>query len=74
MSWNLKNKMEVFIARFNSTLTVEGWTSVTNRSLLNIMQVSPTREEFFASVDTSSETKDYHFVAGLMKKYVEKVG
>lgn len=62
------------IESFGSTLAVDRWRSITNRPLINIMQICPMEEEFISSVDTSSATKNAEYIAEVMGKYVEKVG
>jgi hypothetical protein len=52
----------------------DGWSSVNNHPLLNIMCVSPIGEEFLGAIDTSRHTKDAIYIANVMKRYLAKVG
>lgn len=74
LSIKVKARMASFIHSFGCTISVDGWSSVTNRPLMNIMQVCHVGEEFLASVDTSGHFKDHGYMVGIMRKYVELVG
>lgn len=56
------------------TLVTDGWTSGTNRQMVNVLLVSHMGAEFLFSVDASSFTKSAEFIAGLLKRALEEVG
>jgi Protein of unknown function (DUF 659)/hAT family C-terminal dimerisation region len=70
----LNTRMAESVRKFGGTLTVDGWTSVTNRPLCNAMLVSPAGELFLGSVDTTGSEKTAEYMASIMEKFIEQVG
>jgi hypothetical protein len=64
----------MFIRTYGVTLTGDGWSSVNNHPLLNIMYVSRAIKEFLRAIDTSRHTKDAVYIADVMKRYLIEVG
>jgi hypothetical protein len=64
----------MFIRTYGASLAGNGWSSVNNHPLFNIMCVSPTGEEFLGAIDTSGHTKDAVYIADVMKRYLIEVG
>jgi Protein of unknown function (DUF 659) len=56
------------------TLTSDGWSSTTNRPLLNILTVTPMGSAFVKAVDTSGHVKDAAYIAELICSSIEDVG
>ena len=46
-------RTEDSVRKFGATLSIDGWSSVTNRPLINAMLISSAGEQFLGSVDTS---------------------
>jgi hypothetical protein len=64
----------MFIRTYGATLAGDGWSSVNNHPLLNMMCVSPTGEEFLGAIDTSGHMKDAVYIADVIKRYLIEVG
>lgn len=56
------------------TLVTDGWTSSTNRQLVNMLLVSYEGAEFLFCVDASGFTKDSEFIANLLRRALDEVG
>lgn len=56
------------------TITSDGWSSVQNRPLLNILAVSPRGEMFLSSEDTSGEAKTGAYIADVIGKAIDNIG
>jgi hypothetical protein len=74
-----KHKIKAQIAErtkmfISVTLAGDGWSSVNNHPLLNMMCVSPAGEEFLGAIDTSSHMKDVVYIADVIKRYLIEVG
>ena len=67
-------KTGMFITTYGATLAADGWSSVTNTPLMNVMCVCPAGEEFLGAIDTSGETKDAKYIAGILKNYIQQLG
>jgi hypothetical protein len=67
-------RTKMFIRTYGATLAVDGWSSVNNHLLLNMMCVSPVGEEFLGAIDTSDHMKDAVYIADLIKRYLIEVG
>jgi hypothetical protein len=63
----------MFIRTYGATLARDGWSSVNNHPLLNMMCVSPIGEEFLEAIDTSEHMKDAIYIADVIKKYLIEV-
>ena len=70
----LQKRTEDSIRKFGATLSIDGWSSVTNRPLINAMLVSSAGEEFIGSVDTSGVEKNAEYLAFVLEKFIEHVG
>ena len=70
----LQKRTEESIRKFGATLSIDGWSSVVNRPLINGMLISSAGEEFLGSVDTSGATKDATYLADVLIKFIEQVG
>ena len=64
----------MFIQTYGTTLVGNGWSSINNQPLFNIMYVSLVGKEFLRAVDTSGHTNDAFYIADVMKRYLTKVG
>jgi hypothetical protein len=64
----------MFIRTYNATLARNGWSSVNNHPLLNMMCVSPVGKEFLGAIDTSGHMKDVVYIAVVIKRYLIEVG
>jgi hypothetical protein len=64
----------MFIQTCGATLTGNGWSSVNNHPLLNMMCVSPTNKEFLRAINTLGHTKETQYIAEVIKKYLIEVG
>ena len=70
----LQRRTEDSIRKFGATLSIDGWSSVSNRPLINGMLISAAGEEFLGSVDTSGATKDALYLACILEKFIEQIG
>jgi hypothetical protein len=70
----IAERMKMFIRTYGATLAGDGWSSVNNHPLLNMMSVSPAGEEFLGAIDTSGHMKDAVFIANVIKRYLIEVG
>ena len=70
----MKKRTEDSIRKFGATLSIDGWSSVTNRPLINAMLVSSAGEQFLGAVDTSGEEKNAVYLASILETFIEKVG
>lgn len=60
--------------RVGCTLTSDGWSSTTNRPLLNVLSVNPMGAVFLTAVDASGSVKSGKFIADLLAGQIEKIG
>jgi hypothetical protein len=67
-------RTKIFIRTYSATLAGDGWSSVNNHPLLNMMCVSPAGEEFLGAIDTSGHMKDAIYIADVIKRYLIEVG
>jgi hypothetical protein len=51
-------RTKMFIRTFGAMLAGDGWSSINNHPLLNMMCVSPAGEDFLGAIDTSGHMKD----------------
>ena len=56
------------------SITSDGWSSIQNRPLLNILACSGGETMFLRAVDTSGQTKDAGMIAGILCGVVEELG
>jgi hypothetical protein len=70
----IAERTKMFIRTYGATLARDGWSSVNNHPLLNMMCVSPTGEEFLGAIDTSGHMKDAVYIADVIKRYLIEVG
>jgi hypothetical protein len=56
------------------TLVSNGWTSVTNQPIINILVVSSEGPTFLSSVDTSGNEKTAEYIAALLGERIAEVG
>lgn len=56
------------------TLASDGWSSVDNRPLLNVMLVTPKGACFRKAIDTSGQVKDAEYVAGVVEEAINEAG
>lgn len=70
----LKNRTNDSVRKFGATLSIDGWSSITNRPLINAMLVSSAGEQFLGSVDTSGFEKTATYLAAILEKFIEEVG
>jgi hypothetical protein len=62
------------VRRFGGTLTLDGWSSVSSRPLINAMLVTPAGELFLGAVDTTGIPKTAEYMAAIMLKFIKQVG
>jgi hypothetical protein len=67
-------RTKMFIRTYGATLASDGWSSVNNHPLLNMICVSPANEEFLEAIDTSGHMKDAVYIADVIKRYLIEVG
>jgi hypothetical protein len=70
----IAERTKMFIRTYGATLAEDGWSSVNNHPLLNMMCVSPAGEEFLGAIDTSGHMKDAIYIADVIKRYLIEVG
>jgi hypothetical protein len=70
----IAERMKMFIRTYGATLAGDGWSSVNNHPLFNMMYVSPAGEEFLGAIDTSGHMNDAVYIANVIKKYLIEVG
>jgi hypothetical protein len=70
----IAERTKMFIRTYGATLAGDGWSSVNNHSLLNMMCVSPAGEEFLGTIDTSGHMKDAVYITDVIKRYLIEVG
>jgi hypothetical protein len=70
----IAERTKMFIRTYGATLAGDGWSSVNNHPLLNMMCVSPAGEEFLGAIDTSGHMKDAVYIADVIKRYLIEVG
>jgi hypothetical protein len=64
----------MFIRTYGVMLVGDGWSSVNNHPLLNMMCVSPAGKDFLGAIDTSGHMKDAVYIADVIKRYLIEVG
>jgi hypothetical protein len=67
-------RTKMFIRIYGATLAEDGWSSINNHPLLNMMCVSSAGEEFLGAIDTSGYMKDAVYIADVIKRYLIEVG
>ena len=70
----IAERTKMFIRTYDAMLAGDGWSSVNNHPLLNMMCVSPAGEEFLEAIDTLGHMKDAIYIADVIKKYLIEVG
>jgi hypothetical protein len=60
--------------RVGCTVTSDGWSSTTNRPLLNVLAVNPMGAAFLKAVDASGSVKSGAYIADVMAEQIEKLG
>jgi hypothetical protein len=70
----ITERKKMFIRTYGAMLARDGWSSVNNHPLLNMMCVSPAGEEFLEAIDTSGHMKDAVYIADVIKRYLIEVG
>jgi hypothetical protein len=70
----IAERTKMFIRTYNATLTGDGWSSVNNHRILNMMCVSPAGKEFLGAIDTSGHMKDAVYITDVIKRYLIEVG
>jgi hypothetical protein len=70
----IPERTKMFIRTYGVTLAGDGWSSVNNHPLLNMMYVSPAGEEFLEATDTSGHMKDAIYIEDVIKGYLIEVG
>jgi hypothetical protein len=70
----IAERTKMFIRTYGTTLAGDGWSSVNNHPLLNMMCVSSASEEFLGAIDTLGHMKDAVYIADVIKKYLIEVG
>jgi len=53
----LHHRTKDSVRKFGVTLSIDGWSSITNRPLINAMLISSTGEQFLGLVDTHGQKK-----------------
>jgi hypothetical protein len=67
-------RTKMFIRTYGTTLAGDGWSSVNNHPLLNMMCASLAGEEFLGAIDTFCHMKDAVYITDVIKKYLIEVG
>jgi hypothetical protein len=70
----IAERTKMFIRTYGAMLAEDGWSSVNNHPLFNMMSVSPAGEEFLGAIDTSGHMKDAIYIANVIKRYLIEVG
>jgi hypothetical protein len=70
----IAERMKIFIRTYGATLAGDGWSSVNNHLLLNMMCVSPAGKEFLGAIDTSGHMKNAVYIVDVIKRYLIEVG
>jgi hypothetical protein len=70
----IAERTKMFIRTYGATLIGDGWSSVNNHPLLNMMCVSPAGEEFLGVIDTSGHMKNVIYITNVNKRYLIEVG
>jgi hypothetical protein len=69
----IQERRNIFIRTYGCTLSGDGWSSVNNHPLLNMMCVFPASEESLGAIDTSGHTKDAVYIVDVMKRFMVEV-
>ena len=56
------------------SIVSDGWSDSQRRPLINVMAVTEGGPMFLKAVDCSGQTKDKHFIAGILREVIEEVG
>jgi hypothetical protein len=70
----ITERTKMFIRTYGATLAGDGWSSVNNHPLLNMMCISPAGEEFLGAIDTLGHMKDAVYIADVIKRYLIEGG
>ena len=70
----IAERTKIFIRTYSALLARDGWNSINNHPLLNMMCVSLAGEEFLGTIDTSGHAKDVVYIADVIKRYLIEVG
>lgn len=68
------SRLLVSVQKFERTLAMDGWSSVTSRPLCNAMLVSLAGELFYKAVDTTDKEKTAMYMSSITVKFIEQVG
>jgi hypothetical protein len=70
----IKKKIMGVSSSCGAVLVFHGWTSVSNRPIINALAVLPLGLFFLAALDTSGATKDTQYIADFMIKQITDYG
>jgi hypothetical protein len=70
----IKKKMQGVSDSCGTVLVSDGWTSESNRPILNALAALPLGLFFLEALDTSGKTKDARYIADFMIKQITKYG
>jgi hypothetical protein len=66
-------RTNMFLQTYDAMLVGNGWSSVKNHLLLNMMCVFPAGEEFLGAIDTLGHIKDAVYIADMIKTYLIEI-
>mmetsp|Transcript_27147 Transcript_27147/g.87726 ORF Transcript_27147/g.87726 Transcript_27147/m.87726 type:complete len:257 (+) Transcript_27147:412-1182(+) len=70
----IKKKLQGVSASCGAVLVSDGWTSVSNRPIINALAALPLGLIFMAALDTSGSTKDARYTADFMIEQIKDYG
>jgi hypothetical protein len=70
----IAKRMKMFIRTYGATLVGDGWSSINNHPLLNMICVTSAGKEFLGAIDISGHMKDAVYIIDVIKGYLIEVG
>lgn len=70
----IKDRIAGVLKTCNATLVSDGWTSTSNRPIINALATTPVGSYFIKAVDTSGKTKDAKYISDFMIEVIDDFG
>lgn len=71
---SMTTQLKSSLADTACTITSDGWTSVQNKPLLNVLMVTPKGNVFIGAEDTSGKAKTGDYIASVLLRHIDAVG
>jgi len=74
LDMKIKDRIAGVVKMCGATLVSDGWTSTSNRPIINALATTPVGSYFIKAVDTSGKTKDAKYISDFMIGVIDEFG